>query len=461
MIEQVKGEKRELQQVIETQKHNFKLQLLQQDQRTQEQLRELKDNQVRLQGQVPNFKEKLDLYKKEFVGGSLQVSEEKYVEIKSKRDEDQSLKEFLQVKIYETLEKKEHEVESLRRDNDENAEINMQQKMKIDRDSRELESLKKMLKEREEDARRKQDSQERRIKDLESDLHKLNNQYKNVVEKGLQQKEIDDRFRQLDIDHRSLQNQYKMLEDNLAKVQSLRSESEKRADSLRREIDLLNQDKTFLTRENVSLEERYKRLEEKQDRTEAELLDSKRAASKYMERVLNTNDEVKSKFEREYTQEINDLKERHQRELELGKSNLTEIYEKRLEYMRERKEEFERRVLKLEQDYHDKNRSYDELLVELRQLQRSSDEEIGRLKLAVMSKGDEAMRVSHLYEDNMVLVKDLKIENEALKSKIDILKSEYYKLESQARQGNADIKAELAVSKERLGNYELIEKELD
>lgn len=129
--------------------------------------------------------------------------------------------------------------------------------------------------------------------------------------------------------------------------------------------------------------------------------------------------------------------------------------------MRERKEEFERRVLKLEQDYHDKNRSYDELLVELRQLQRSSDEEIGRLKLAVMSKGDEAMRVSHLYEDNMVLVKDLKIENEALKSKIDILKSEYYKLESQARQGNADIKAELAVSKERLGNYELIEKELD
>ena len=61
----------------------------------------------------------------------------------------------------------------------------------------------------------------------------------------------------------------------------------------------------------------------------------------------------------------------------------------------------------------------------------------------------------------MVLVKELKIENEALSQKIDILKSEYYKLESTARMGNADIKAELAVSKERLANYELIEKELD
>lgn len=79
----------------------------------------------------------------------------------------------------------------------------------------------------------------------------------------------------------------------------------------------------------------------------------------------------------------------------------------------------------------------------------------------MISKSDELQRVMHLYEDNMVLVKDLKLENEGLKQKIDILKSEYYKLESLNRQGSADIKAELAVCKERLGNYELIEKELD
>ena len=53
------------------------------------------------------------------------------------------------------------------------------------------------------------------------------------------------------------------------------------------------------------------------------------------------------------------------------------------------------------------------------------------------------------------------MENEILKQKIDVLKSEYYKLESTARQGNADIKADLAVCKERLANYEMIEKELD
>ncbi len=83
------------------------------------------------------------------------------------------------------------------------------------------------------------------------------------------------------------------------------------------------------------------------------------------------------------------------------------------------------------------------------------------MKLQSKSKSDELMRVSHLYEDNMMFVKELKLENETYKQKIDVLKSEYYKLESMQRQGGAEIRAELAVCKERLANYELIEKELD
>jgi predicted nucleic acid-binding Zn-ribbon protein len=114
------------------------------------------------------------------------------------------------------------------------------------------------------------------------------------------------------------------------------------------------------------LEERLKRLEDKLDRTEAELSESKRTANKYMERVLTTNDDVKSKFDQQYSQEIADLKDRHTRELESAKQNLTDIYEKRIEYMRELKESMERRVIKLEQDLTDKTRSYEELLVEYR-----------------------------------------------------------------------------------------------
>jgi hypothetical protein len=36
------------------------------------------------------------------------------------------------------------------------------------------------------------------------------------------------------------------------------------------------------------------------------------------------------------------------------------------------------------------------------------------LKLAVLSRSDELQRVQHLYEDNLTLVKTLKLENEGL-----------------------------------------------
>ena len=147
--------------------------------------------------------------------------------------------------------------------------------------------------------------------------------------------------------------------------------------------------------------------------------------------------------------------------MESAKNHLVDIYERRVEHLRQQNTDYERRSLKLEQDFRDKSTSYDELLVELRQLQKQCDEEIGRLKLAVLSKSDELQRVMHMYEENLVQVKELKIENEARRQKEEVLRTEYYKLEGLNRQGTADIRAELAVSKERLAQYELIEKELD
>jgi hypothetical protein len=47
---------------------------------------------------------------------------------------------------------------------------------------------------------------------------------------------------------------------------------------LRRQLDLVTQDKNFLAKENLILEERVKRLEEKIDRNEEELLDAKKQA---------------------------------------------------------------------------------------------------------------------------------------------------------------------------------------
>ena len=87
--------------IIETQKQNFNYQTTQLEQKHQGQLRELREKHAR--GEVPMFKEKLDNYKKEFTKHNLVVAEETYIELRSKQDHDLSLKEFIQIRVFEAL----------------------------------------------------------------------------------------------------------------------------------------------------------------------------------------------------------------------------------------------------------------------------------------------------------------------------------------------------------------------
>lgn len=67
-----------------------------------------------------------------------------------------------------------------------------------------------------------------------------------------------------------------------------------------------------------------------------------------MERVLNTNDDLKSKFDQKYSSEIEDLKARHSKEMEMNIQNMREHHERRIEDLTERKEELEMRFSKVE-----------------------------------------------------------------------------------------------------------------
>ena len=82
------------------------------------------------------------------------------------------------------MQKYQREVESLRHENDELVEQSLAIQHKSDKDSREVESIKKLMRDREEDYRRRTDAAERRSKELELDLKKLNSQYAVLHDKG-------------------------------------------------------------------------------------------------------------------------------------------------------------------------------------------------------------------------------------------------------------------------------------
>ncbi len=94
-------------------------------------------------------------------------------------------------------------------------------------------------------------------------------------------------------------------------------------------------------------------------------------------------------------------------------------------------------------------------------MQKKLEEECGTLRLELRFKTDELTKANLAYEEHLHKYKQSQMEAQMLHDKLDMLKGEYYKVESLARQDQANIRAENAVLKERLKNYEQIEKELD
>ena len=155
----------------------------------------------------------MDLYKKEFNNGVLLLSKESYVELKARPEDQRSFKEFIQVKVYETVEKYQRELEILRRENDELSEESMVIKLRGDKVEREYEGLKKLSRDREEDSRRKTNALEIRAKELENDLHRMDSQHRVLMDKGITSKELDARYREMEIEFKTLQNKHTLLDD--------------------------------------------------------------------------------------------------------------------------------------------------------------------------------------------------------------------------------------------------------
>lgn len=144
-----------------------------------------------------------------------------------------------------------------------------------------------------------------------------------------------------------------------------------------------------------------------------------------------------------------------------AKNTLKEISERQLSFIKEAKEALELKNEQLETTVKERQKAYDELLMENRALQRKVYQEFGELKIKLNLKEEELIRTQNLYEETLTNLKSLRTENDMLKDKINILKGEYYKLEGSLKEESAGVRAQLAVSKEQLANYEAIEREID
>ena len=313
------------------------------------------------------------------------------------------------------------------------------------------------------------------VKDLErkngelvaenSRIHKqLDLVSKNIEEnraKVLRFDELDRDLKKEIAQRTKLENQIDVQLSQITQITRDREDNRILLENKTKELELLIKDKSYLSKQNISLQDKLQRLEDRNDRLEIEIVEAKNAAQSYLNKLLDTKTDRTSSFEEKFRKEINDLHDRHRKELEEIKNNLTEVHEKRVEYLTDAKESSERKLLRAEQDLKDKNEAYDMLLLEFRATSNRLEESLQEIRSELRIKSENLERTHNIYEDTLKAHRHSREENELLKAKVDVLRQEFYKSESKCVQENAELKAQLAVAKENLMQYALIEHELD
>lgn len=137
------------------------------------------------------------------------------------------------------------------------------------------------------------------------------------------------------------------------------------------------------------------------------------------------------------------MKDKHNHELQISKQNIIEIYEKQIQFLKEAKEEVEIKKDNLEGSLKEKNYAYDQVLLDYRTLQRRIESDLSELRIQLRLKSEELDRIQNIYEDTLANLKANRHENEMLREKINILKSEYYKCQVDSKDDMTSIKAQL------------------
>ena len=303
----------------------------------------------------------------------------------------------------------------------------------------ELRHANELLGRKDDDVRRTSDNYETTIKMLQSELNKAHIDLESLRDKGT-------RFDELYKDYVTLEKEKLILENKVSffsGVSDVRHEAPKTENDLKAKYAIICTDKEYLSKENVKLHEQVSKLEDKIERLEADLEQTRKMSKDYISEMMSTKSTYNFSYEKRINDDLAELKEKQRQELETVKDNLKDIYERQIAFLKDNKDELEMKLDKATADNKEKTRAYDEVSNENRNLQRRVNIDLSELRVQLRIKTDELERSQNLYEEAATNVKTLRHENDMLREKNNILKGEYYKLEANLREDSAGIRAQL------------------
>ncbi|KAI2668400.1 Progesterone-induced-blocking factor 1 [Labeo rohita] len=356
----------------------------------------------------------------------LELSEEKYSELKELPEDKLTIPEYVAIQFYEVVNPLRALVTELQ-----------VKKSNLNEDLDSHRNQIRSLMESYEDERRARSELEIRCQRLTLELADT----KQLIQEGDYKRENYDKIRRerdgYETEVRELRKKVEMLDLTHTALTKERNDLNKEVATLHQSVTLMQKDKEYLNRQNMELNVRCAHQEDRLDRLQTQLEDTKKAREDAYEKYVASRDHYKTEYENKLHDELERIRMKTSHEIESLQRASKEMYERENRNLRETRDNAvieKDRALNAERDAQAK---YDQLLDQFRQLQLSSDSRVAELL-------------------NQVKLKKFELERSQM-----VLTKEFYGLQTSSEKRITELQAHNSEQQARLETYERLEKELD
>ena len=224
---------------------------------------------------------------------------------------------------------------------------------------------------------------------------------------------------------------------------------------------LLNQNNNNLKKQMIETEIKMKSQEEKITELETDLREMNKRNQNYIDKLTEKNLSLDNTYKDKVNKELNDMRNRYENDIFMLKKQYDDLTEQKTSYLKEEREEYRSKYNKCELMLKEKEETLNIVQTQLRDVISKTNSEVSNLRLQLNIKTEELNSKTAIYEEQISSLEIFKKENEALKEKNDLLRSEIIKLDAENKTKLSQYMIELRTAKEKLKLYEDAENKLD
>ncbi|XP_022061964.1 progesterone-induced-blocking factor 1 [Acanthochromis polyacanthus] len=265
----------------------------------------------------------------------------------------------------------------------------------------------------------------------------------------------------MEADLKELKRRYETLDLSHSAATRERDTLSKEVATLQQSVTLLQKDKEYLHRQNMELSIRCAHEEDRLERLQVQLEDTKKARENVYEKYVASRDHYKSEYETKLREELENIRLKTSQEIDNLQRTSREMYERENRNLREARDNAvleKDRAVAAERDTQSR---YDQLLEQFRQLQLGTDSRVAELSSQAKLHSFEAERAHMVKDETAKTLAQCQVECEKQQKKLELLTQEFYRLQTSSEKRVAELQAQNAEQACRLETYEKLEQELD